>query len=103
VTLHDDDLVVPTRRNTMGSTAPRRSELVPLRFADIPAPALAPPDTEPIRRAIQAEARRRRAPAAGRILHLVGSQAAPPGVPATNGGMTVHSRDDARSAAGPPP
>jgi hypothetical protein len=102
VTLHDDDLVVSTRRNTMGSTAPRRSELVPLRFADIPAPALAPPDTEPIRRAIQAEARRRQAPA-GRILYLVGSKAAPPGVPATNGGMTVHSRDDARSAAGPPP
>ena len=86
----------------MGSTAPRRSELVPLRFADIPAPALAPPDTEPIRRALQAEARRRQA-RAGRILHLVGSKAAPRGVPATDGGMTVHSRDDARSAAGPPP
>jgi hypothetical protein len=86
----------------MGSTAPRRLELVPLRFADIPAPALAPPDTEPIRQAIQAEARRRRAPA-GRILHLVGSKATPPDVSATNGGMTVHSRDDPRSAAGPPP
>jgi hypothetical protein len=97
VTLRDDDLVVQTRRNTMGSAAARRSVLVPLRFADIPAPALAPPDTEPIRRALQAEARRRKA-RAGRILSLVGSGAAAPGVPATHGAMTVHSR-----AAGEPP
>ena len=86
----------------MGSAAPRGLKLVPLRFADIPAPAIAPPDTEPIRQAIQAEARRRQA-GAGRTLHIVGSKAAPPDVSATNGGMTVHSRDDARSAARPPP
>jgi len=102
VTLHHDDLVVQTRRNTMGSAAARRSELAPLRFADTPVPALVAPDTEPIRRALQAEARRRKAPA-GRILHVVGSGAAAPGVSATNGGMTVHSRAAAASGDRPRP
>jgi hypothetical protein len=81
-------------------SAVRRLEVVPMRLADVPAPAPLPADTEAIKRALEAEGRRRKAPT-GRILHLAGSGSAPPGASVTNGTITVHPRAAAAEPRGP--